>query len=442
MKHKKSGLAKLFFPICLETLCFMLSGMVDTLMLSSVSDEAVGAVGTANTYITMFIMMFAVISTGMNAVMTQYIGAGKMGVAYQARQIGLAFNTVTGITMSIGMYFFSGNLLEAVGVADGLLEYSKDYLEIVGSFCILNAIIPIFSGYMRAFGYTKQPLIATFSGNILNIILNAIFLFVFHKGVVGVAIATVISKILNLIIVMTLSHMLINAKEESSRIGSFEIIKMIIKVGLPSAFESFMYSVAMTFVVKFLNMMGDSGMHVTARSYAIQITNFSYVIGAGLAQANAIMTGWRVGAGEYNECDHATKKAALYGVLISAGVETLFAVSGDFLVRIFTDDPQMIKLVTKLLYIDIVLEMGRVTNLVFVNALKTSGDAIFPSVMAVAFMLVLAAGGTWFFGVHMGLGVIGAYIGMASDECVRAIGMMLRWKTNKWRGYSLVKKND
>ena len=124
MKHKKSGLAKLFFPICLETLCFMLSGMVDTLMLSSVSDEAVGAVGTANTYITMFIMMFAVISTGMNAVMTQYIGAGKMGDAYQARQIGLAFNTVTGITMSIGMYFFSGNLLEAVGVADGLLEYS------------------------------------------------------------------------------------------------------------------------------------------------------------------------------------------------------------------------------------------------------------------------------------------------------------------------------
>ena len=148
MEVQRKSLTQLFVPICFETLFYMLSGMIDTLMLSSVSDQAVGAVGTANTYIGVFIIMFGVISSGMVAVMTQNIGAEKPGVAYQARQIGLAFNTVTGITMSIGMYFFSGNLLEAVGVADGLLEYSKDYLEIVGSFCILNAIIPIFSGYM------------------------------------------------------------------------------------------------------------------------------------------------------------------------------------------------------------------------------------------------------------------------------------------------------
>lgn len=57
----------------------MLSGMVDTLMLSSVNDQAVGAVGTANTYIGIFIIMFSVISSGMVAVMTQNIGAGRPG---------------------------------------------------------------------------------------------------------------------------------------------------------------------------------------------------------------------------------------------------------------------------------------------------------------------------------------------------------------------------
>ena len=85
MAAGRKSLAQLSVPICLETLFYMLSGMVDTLMLSSVSDQAVGAVGTANTYIGVFIIMFGVISSGMVAVMSQNIGAGRPGIAYQAR---------------------------------------------------------------------------------------------------------------------------------------------------------------------------------------------------------------------------------------------------------------------------------------------------------------------------------------------------------------------
>ena len=77
MAAERKTLTQLSVPICLETLFYMLSGMVDTLMLSSVSDQAVGAVGTANTYIGVFIIMFGVISSGMIAVMSQNIGAGR-----------------------------------------------------------------------------------------------------------------------------------------------------------------------------------------------------------------------------------------------------------------------------------------------------------------------------------------------------------------------------
>ncbi len=439
MKLETKRQIKLFFPICLETLCFMLAGMVDTLMLSSVSDEAVGAVGTANTYINMFIMMFAVITTGMNAVMAQYIGAGRQGVAYQAKQIGLTFNIILGATLSLFMFFFSGDLLNAIGIASDLHAYAQDYLKIVGSFTFINASLQIFSGYLRSFGFTKQPLFGTLSANILNIILNSIFLFHFHYGVVGVAVATVISRILNLTIVVICSSKLIHAKENPERIRNFDIIKMILKVGLPSAMESFMYSVSMTLIVKFLNMLGDSGLHVTARAYAIQICNFANIISLGLAQANAIMTGWRIGAKQFDECDKATKQSAILAVFISSGVESLFAVFSAYLIRIFTDDPVMISLVTKLLYIDIILEIGRATNIVYVNALKASGDAIFPSIMGMIFMLSVAAGGTWIFGVQLGLGAVGAYIGMASDECIRAVAMYFRWRTGKWKKHGLVK---
>ena len=92
-----------------------------------------------------------------------------------------------------------------------------------------------------------------------------------------------------------------------------------------------------------------------------------------------------------------------------------------------------ISLVGKLLVIDIALESGRVTNLVYGQALKTSGDAIFPTIIGAIFMYLCMVGGTYFFGIHLGLLVVGAYIGMASDECVRAVCMYLRWKSGKWK---------
>lgn len=438
MEVERKSLTQLFIPICLETLCYMLAGMVDTLMLSSVGDKAVGAVGTANTYIGIFIIMFSVISSGMIAVMTQYIGAGRIGVAYQARQIGLIFNAILGILLSLFLFFGAGTVLETVGVAELLMDYAKTYLKIVGGSCILNALIPIFSSYLRAFGHTREPLAATIVGNILNLILNGVFLFVFDMGVMGVAAATVISRVLNLLIVIYCSYRLVHAGEEPERLPNRTVLGQIVRIGLPSVLETALYNVAMTLVIRFLNQMDSDGINVTARSYAVQITNFSYCVGAALAQANAIMTGWRIGAQEYEECDRGTTKAAGIGILVAGIMAAGIAVCSVPIMKVFTDEPKMISLVGKLLVIDIALEMGRVSNLVFGNALKTSGDAVFTTVIASIFMYLCAVGGTYIFGIRMEMMAVGAYIGMAMDECIRAICMFLRWKSGKWREKELI----
>lgn len=424
---------KLYIPIALETLCYMLAGMVDTIMLSSVGDSAVGAVGTANTYIGVFIIMFNVVSSGMIAVMTQYIGAGRVGVAYQARQLGAVFNLSLGVILSLLLAVFSGQFLELVGVAPLLMDYARTYLRIVGGCCFLNALVPIFSSYLRAFGHTKEPLIASLLSNAVNLGLNAVFLFVCRWGVAGVAAATVISSALNLLANGVASRLLVRAKEDPERLKNREVFGQIIKVGLPSALETALYNVAMTLTIRFLNQMDAAGLNVTARAYAAQISNFSYCAGAALAQANAIVTGWRIGEGDYAACDRGTKKSACIGICVAAGLEAVFALNADSLVRLFTDDPAMIALVGKLLAIDIVLEVGRVTNLVFGQALKTSGDALFTTVIGVVFMYLCMVGGTWLFGIRLNLLAVGAYIGLASDECVRAVCMFLRWQSGRWR---------
>lgn len=438
MNETRKSLRQLFVPICLETLCFMLVGTIDTLMLSYVGDEAVGAVGTANTYISIFIIMFSIVSTGVLAVMTQYIGAGRIGVAYQARQLGLIFNATVGIVLSLFLFFFSGNVLDMIGVAEVLKEPAGEYLKIVGGACILNALIPVMSGYLRAFGYTKHSLLATMAGNIVNLVLNAFFLFVLQMGVAGVAIATVISKVVNLMIVFLAAHLKVHAKEDTERIENKKIFVQIVKVGLPSALETAQYNIAMTLIIRFLNQMDAEGVNVIARSYTIQITNFSYCVGAALAQANAIMTGWSLGAKDYEKCHKDTRKAALIGIVVAVLLAFIFAIASPWIMHIFTEEQIIISLVQKLLFIDIVLEIGRVTNLVYGNALKTSGDALFTTALAFVFMFLCAVGGTYFFGIRLGLLVIGAYIGMTLDECVRAVCMVIRWKQGKWKSKNLI----
>lgn len=432
MNHPHKGLKQLFIPIYLEMLCSTLTGIVDTAMVSSVGDQTVGAVGTANTYISMFIILFSIISTGMVAVITVYIGAGKLGAAYQAKQLGLGFNLVTGSILSLFLGLFSGNILQFVGIADSLMKPAQIYLSIIGGFCILNALIPVYSGYLRAFGYTRQPFLIATAGNFVNLVLNTVFLFGFNMGVAGVAYATVISKGVTLIGNILISRKYIKIADLEQE-PSGKILIQIVRIGLPSALETTLYNVAMTFIISLLNQMDGTGVYAIARSYTMQITHFSYCAGAALAQANAIIIGWNLGAKRFDICDKSTKRAALIGIAVAVSLSSFFAVASDVIMNLFTEDPYMKVLVGQLLFIDIVLEIGRVTNLVFGSALKASGDATFTTIIAVIFMYLCAVGGTYWFGIRWNWLVIGAYTGMTLDECIRAVCMLIRWQSGKWR---------
>ena len=130
--------------------------------------------------------------------------------------------------------------------------------------------------------------------------------------------------------------------------------------------------------------------------------------------------------------------AAVLGIGAGIMVAGVFAIFSKPIVGLFTNDPEMIRLVGILLIVDIFLEIGRSANLVYGFALKTSGDAVFPMTIGIIFMFLCAAGGTWLFGVKLGWLAVGAYVGMALDECVRAVLMFARWRSGRWQNLSLV----
>ena len=436
---KKGSLFKLFIPIYFETLLLMASGIVDTLMLSSVPN-GVGAAGTANTYIGMFFILLNVISCGMMAVITQNIGAGKPGVAYQTRQIALILNAIVGLLVAVFLAALAKPVLTWLNTSPALLPAAARYMRIVAVGYFFDAITTILCAYLRAFKHYRQPFAAIISGNLLNIGLNALFLFGFGWGIEGVAGATVVGKLFALVLVFVLGHFAMKRTELKERESRRVILGQILKIGFPAAMESISYSVAMAIAMAFVNEMDPAGFNATAKSYTTQISNFSYCAAFALAQANCYFVGWRIGGNEMEKCYKGTLKVGLIGIGLGVTIQLVFASLGRVLAGIFTTDEALMQVIQCALFIDIGLEVGRATNLILGQALKTSGYSLIPSIVSAVINAIVAVAGTYIFGIVCGWGVLGCVFALTLDECCRGLFLFFMWRSRRWEKAAIIKR--
>ena len=438
-------LLPLFIPIFLETFFLMLAGMVDTLMLAHLGDAKVGAVGTANSYLNAFFIFFGVISSGLIAVMTQYIGNGKKGVAVQSRRVAILINGAIGLALALTLGLAGGPILDALGASEALRADAAIYLRIVGAGCILDALIPVFSCYLRAFDKSKYSLISAFGGNIVNIVFNALAIYAFPAspigGVVGVALGTVIGKVVNIVLCLIFGRIFVKGGQYKEKEDLKTLIKSLLRIGLPAALETAIYSIAMGVIMIFVGRMDADGFNSTSKTYAQQISNFAFCASFSFAQANVIISGWNIGRGELKACYPLTKKSGLIAVGSGIVVETIIAITSPWLLLMFTTDQAIISVVQKLLFVDIALEIGRAANLVYGMTLKATGDSIYPVILALIFNAVAAVGGSYLFGTVFHMGVFGVFIGMAIDEVMRAGFMIIRYRSGKWEKKILLKAN-
>lgn len=132
------------------------------------------------------------------------------------------------------------------------------------------------------------------------------------------------------------------------------------------------------------------------------------------------------------------KTAMFFTVLASSGM----AILSRYLIRIFTDDPVIIKIAVPVMIVDAFLEAGRAFNVVLINNLRGAGDVIFPVMMAMFSMWLFGVLGGYVFGVTLGYGLIGIWVGNLLDEWLRGISMYFRWKGRKWTEKLVVAKID
>ncbi|GFP77910.1 putative FMN/FAD exporter YeeO [Clostridium fungisolvens] len=434
----------LTWPIFIETLLFMLLGSVDTLMLSRYSDNSVAAVGVSNQLIAMMNIMFGILSTGTSVLIAQNLGAGNKKMASKVATVSLIINLLFGLLLSGIMYFAAHGILGAMGIRPELMKFAVQYLQIVGGFLFMQAVMMTCTAIVRSHGLTKISMYVTIGMNVLHVVLDYVFIFgafgVPVLGVSGVAISTNISKLLGLIVMIFVVFRNVERGFRLKNLKPFptKIVKDLLKIGVPTAGEQLSYNVSQLVITYFINFLGNEAL--TTKAYVQNIVMFAYLFSIAIGQGTEILIGHLVGAEEndkaYKTCIHSLKLA----LKISFGIGIIFAILRNQALGIFTSNPNILAVGGVILIIDAFLEPGRSFNLVVINSLRASGDVKFPVYMGIFSMWGVSVTLSYLLGIKLGLGLAGMWIAFACDEWFRGVLMLWRWRTRKWEKMAFVKK--
>ena len=435
---KKLRLFSLAWPIFIETALFMLLGFVDVFVLSKYNDLAASAVNTANQAVSIVTIVFTVISGASAVLISQYLGAHKRESASRIAALSMFSNFVCGIIVSVLLVVFSKGLLQFIGAKDTLLDFASEYLKIVGGFLFLQAVLSSMSVIVRNHGLTKISMYVTVSMNIMNTVLDIIL--VPKYGVVGVAAATTFSRVIGTIVLAIMMF----RKVESINIFKFlkpfpwKDTKDIIRIGVPSALESFLYNLSQLVITAMvLKCLTDN--ELIAKTYVQNITMFFYIFAVAIGQASQIIIGHLVGANKMDEAYRRGMRAYLYSMIITFVACALGVAFRVPLMDIFTDSKEVIMIGANILLIDFFLEHGRTTNIVVIANLRGAGDVYFPTICAIFSMWIISVLGAYLLAVVFNMGIYGLWIALMADEVLRGVLMIIRFKGSKWRTKRVVK---
>lgn len=443
---KQFSLFKLALPIFIQMILSVCLGYVDTVMISRCSDSAVGSIGNANQIIMLVTLTFAIVSSATGVVVAQYLGARQTKRMNQIYTVSLGFNLVLGFSVCIVVVALCRPLLRLIRVPDEMFSDAVNYLQIVGCFLVCDALLQIFEQIFNCHGRTSFGMFIMFGMNVFNIAGNYCFLYgplkFLNLQVEGIAIATSVSKILGTVACFILLRKSIHARLSFVFLKPFpfDLLKKMIKFGVPSAGEQISYQVAQVAITSFVNSFGT--VSVNAKIFCNSLSIFSLVYSNTVAGATSIIVGHAVGAGDYDFAYRRVLKSLFGAMIVSILIATLNYVISPFSLNLFTKNQEIIEVGRRVMFIAVFLEIGRCVNLVVIRCERAAGDVLFPTLLGIGSMWVISVVGAYFLGITFGFGIVGVWCAMTADEIFRAAVVLVRWIRGGWRGRSVVSSSS
>lgn len=430
-------LLHLAWPMFVENILRASLMSVDTAMLSRYSERAVAAMSLVNQFAFFIQLLYMTVSTGASILITQQLGAGRRREAGLIAVGSLTLVVAFSLVVSSAFTLATGPLIGLYGLDPDLARYARQFLVLYGGLSFFMALNIAQASILRAWGHTRDPMLVNVLSLVLTVLGNALCLFGPFGfpvlGVTGVAASTVFSQVVACalcFVAMRRRRDLALPLGEAARIPG-RLYSAILAIGLPTAGENLAYNVSQIAIMAMLSALGA----VPLATYGIVMAVLRYVFMAGVSigAAAQIKVGYLVGSGRHAE---AKQRVYRYFALASAFTVPLVLLVELFhrpMLGLFSTDPGIVALASTVLLVALVHEPGRNFNAVFIPALKGAGDVRFPVAMGVVSMWGIGVAGAWLLGIRLHWGLAGIWIAMASDEWVRGLVMLRRWRSGTWQ---------
>ena len=306
--------------------------------------SAVAAVGANGPVIGLVLNLFIGIALGANVVIANAIGRGDHETVSRAVHTSIVASVLGGLLITIFGELFAVSVLEMLNVPEEVLPLAAKYMRI---YLIGMPVILLYnfeSAIFRSAGDTKTPLAALAISGVLNVLLNLFFVIVMRMTVEGVAIATVTANAISSALLMRKlikSELLVKIELKKLKI-SWPILGRILKIGVPAGIQGAVFSLSNIVIQSAINSLGKIVMAASSAAFNIEI--MAYYILNSFGQACTTFVGQNYGAAQIDRCRKAFKLCLIEGVIATACAVGITLVSGKFLLSLFNNDPEVIRL--------------------------------------------------------------------------------------------------
>ena len=305
---------------------------------------AVAAVGANGPVIGLLLNIFIGIALGANVVIANAIGRGDKETVSRAVHTSIVAAVLGGIIVGLLGQLVAEPVLSMLQVPEDVfplaLKYMRIYLLGLPVIFLYNFEAAIF----RSAGDTKTPLVALALSGVLNVILNLFFVVVLNKTVDGVAIATVLANVVSSVVLLRRllrSELFIHVEFKNLRID-WKILWRILKIGVPAGIQGAVFSLSNIVVQSAINSLGKVPMAASSAAFNVEI--MAYYILNSFGQACTTFVGQNYGAGQIDRCRKALKLCLIESVIATACAVAIALASGKYLIALFNNDPEVIRL--------------------------------------------------------------------------------------------------
>lgn len=433
---KAADIRALVLPLFVELSLGMLVGMVGTTLASRISDAAGGGFALANHLFGLLFMIFRLVGAGVSVVITQNLGAGHRDEADRVARAALASGTWMGGLAALLAAVGAMPLLQCLNAPPEVHVLAAPFLQALALALLLDAWNACMAAVMRAHLRNRDTLLVMVVMHFTHLALAWPLMHGWGTwpgwGLPGFAVALIASRIVGMALHLWLWRMRLGLRPvwgDWWRVRRAQLLP-VLHIGLPGAAENLSWELAFMVSVAAVGVLGTQAL--ATQTYVLQFNMWILISGVAIGITVEMVVGHLIGARQLRQAHGLVRKAQQIGFIVTLLVACGMALGGPWLLRLFTQDPDILETGRHLMWLSILLETGRTFNLIVIGALRASGDSRYPFYAGAGSMAVVLAGGSWLLGVHWGWGLTGVWIAYAADEWIRGLLMWRRWLTLAW----------